>query len=166
MAASVIAMTAPRDPCDESAEVGFGEFEEAAVILNEPMAKRPSSSFVIVIVWGKLLLSPVRKKSVVASWKDDAPFKTTVSLSSCTENFPEVASRKPKTVMAVPVKLKVTKSPTLLVIWNVLSSGDNEESLRKDQRPVNGRTVSSMVVVEKVTLNKENQYPADSERSG
>jgi hypothetical protein len=112
-------MTAPRDTCDESAgagEAGVGEFEETAVILTEPMAKRPSSSFVIVNVWRKLSLSPVRKKSVVASWKDDAPFRTTVSLSSCTENFPEVASRKPKTVMAVPLKLRVTKSPTLFVV--------------------------------------------------
>ena len=72
------------------------------MILTEPMAKRPSSSFVIVIVWGKLLLSPVRKNSVVASWYNDAPFKTTISLSSCTENFPTIPSRKPKTVMAVP----------------------------------------------------------------
>ena len=78
------------------------EVEVAAVILTEPMAKRPSSSFVIVNVWRKLLLSPASKKSVVASWKGDAPFRTTVSLSSCTENFPEVPSRKPKTVMAVP----------------------------------------------------------------
>lgn len=99
-------MTAPRrDPCDEGAEVGFDEFEDAAVILTEPMAKRPSFSFVMVNVWGKLLLSPVRKKSVVASLADVAPFKTTVSLSSCTEKFPEVASRKPKTVIAEPEKL-------------------------------------------------------------
>ncbi len=122
-AASVIAMIVPRDRCDESPEVGLGlvtrlalriedresrrsathEFEEAAVILTEPMAKRPSSSFVIVNVWRKLLLSPVRKNSVVASLADDAPFRATaVSLSSCTENFPEVTSRKPKIVMAEP----------------------------------------------------------------
>jgi len=54
-----------------------------------------------------------------------------------------------------PEKLRVTKSPALLVVWYVLSSGDNEESLRKVQRPVNGRVVSSTVVVEKVTLNQE-----------
>ena len=69
------------------------EFEEAVVILTEPMAKRPSSSFVIVNVWRELSLSPVRKKSVVASLEDDAAFRTTVSLSSCTEKFPEVVSR-------------------------------------------------------------------------
>lgn len=46
----------------------------------------------------------------------------------------------------------MTKSPALLVVWYVLSSEDNEESLRKDQRPVNGRAVSSTVVVEKVTF--------------
>ena len=47
----------------------------------------------------------------------------------------------------------------------MLSSGDNEESLMKDQRPVNGRAVSSTVVVEKVTLNQENQYPMYTERA-
>jgi len=115
MAASVIATTVPRDTCDESAETGFGEFEEAVVILTEPMAKRPSSSFVIINVWGTLSLSPVRKKSVVASLENDAASRTTVSLSSCTEKFPEVVSRKPKTEIAVPEKLKPTKSPALLV---------------------------------------------------
>ena len=70
--------------------------------LTEPMAKRPSSSFVIVNVWRKLSLSPERKNSVVASLEEDAAFRMTVSLSSCTEKFPEVVSRKPKTVIAVP----------------------------------------------------------------
>ena len=31
---------------------------------------------------------------------------------------------------------------------------------------MNGRAVSSMVVVEKVTLNKMSQYPAYAERAG
>jgi hypothetical protein len=65
------------------------------------MAKRLLSSLVMVSVW-KLLLSPVRKKSVVATSEEDAPFKVTMSLSSFTENIPEVELRYPKTVTAVP----------------------------------------------------------------
>jgi hypothetical protein len=57
---------------------------------------------VMVSEWGKLLLSPVRKKSVVASLDEDTPLSAKVSLSSCTVNFPEVTSRKPKTVTAEP----------------------------------------------------------------
>ena len=48
------------------------------------------------------MLSPVRKKSVVATSEEDAPFRVTVSLSSFTEYFPEVAPRDPKTDTAVP----------------------------------------------------------------
>lgn len=69
----------------KSSRTATYELEETAVILTEPMAKRLSSSFVIVIVWTKLSFSPVRKKSVVASLEDDAAFRITVSLSSCTE---------------------------------------------------------------------------------
>ena len=69
----------------ESSRTATYELEETVVILTEPMAKRLSSSFVIVNVWTKLSLSPVRKKSVVASLKDVAAFRITVSLSSCTE---------------------------------------------------------------------------------
>jgi hypothetical protein len=49
-----------------------------------------------------LLLSPVRKNNVVASLVEDAPFRVTLSLSSRTVNRPELASRNPKTVTAVP----------------------------------------------------------------
>jgi len=55
----------------------------------------------MVNVW-KLLLSPVRKKSVVATSAEDAAFKVTVLLSSFTEYLPEVAPRNPKTDTAVP----------------------------------------------------------------
>lgn len=56
----------------------------------------------MVSVWGTLSLSPELKKSVVASLEEDAPFRAKVALSSCTENAPDVASRNPKTVTAVP----------------------------------------------------------------
>lgn len=99
------------------------------------MAKRPSASLVIVSEWGMVLSSPVRKKRVVATSEEDAPLSVTLSLSSCTEKFPEDTSRKPKTVTAepsdkgregavrgtegcnvaeevnAPEKLKLTKSP-------------------------------------------------------
>jgi len=47
-------------------------------------------------------LSPVRKKSVVATSEEDAPFRVRVSLSSFTEYLPEVELRNPKTDTAVP----------------------------------------------------------------
>jgi len=66
------------------------------------MAKRLSSSLVMIRVWGMLLLSPVRKNNVVASLVEDAPFRVTLSLSSRTVYRPELASRNPKIVTAVP----------------------------------------------------------------
>ena len=48
------------------------------------------------------MLSPVRKKSVVATSEEDAPFRVKLSLSSFTEYIPEAAPRKPETDTAVP----------------------------------------------------------------
>jgi hypothetical protein len=86
----------------ETGQLGTDDIEYAAVTLMKPMAKRPSSSLVMVSEWGKLLLSPVRKNRVVASLAEDAPLSVTLSLSSRTENCPEVSSRNPKTVTAEP----------------------------------------------------------------
>jgi hypothetical protein len=41
------------------------------------------------------------------------------------------------------------------VVWYVLSSEDNEESFMNDHWPVNGRAVSSITVLEKVTLDRK-----------
>ena len=40
------------------------------------------------------------------------------------------------------------------MVWYVLSREDNEESFWNDHWPVKGRAVSSMTVLEKVTLNR------------
>jgi len=39
---------------------------------------------------------------VVASLEEDSPFKVMLSLSSCTKNLPDAASRNPRTCTAVP----------------------------------------------------------------
>jgi len=119
--AIAIAAMAPRDVCDEEPEIGFVlarairipsveiakklctyDCDDAVVTLIEPMDKLLFPSLVIFSVCGTLLLSPVRKNSVVASLAEDSPLRVTVSLSNCTENGPDSASRNPKTVTAVP----------------------------------------------------------------
>ena len=58
-----------------------------------------------------------------------------------------------------PEKLYLTESPALVVVWYVVSSEDNEESFWNDHWPVNGRAVSSITVLEKVTLDGEKSVP-------
>jgi hypothetical protein len=117
--ATTIAAMVPLDKRDDKPELGISlvgtvriprnervrdctyKCVDAVVTLIEPTAKRLLSSLVIVSVC-RLLLSPVRKKSVVATSTEDAPFRMTLALSSFTENLREVLSRNPKTVTAVP----------------------------------------------------------------
>jgi hypothetical protein len=113
--ATTIAAMVPLDKRDDKPELGISKCVDAVVTLIEPTAKRLLSSLVIVSVC-RLLLSPVRKKSVVATSTEDAPFRMTLALSSFTENLREVLSRNPKTVTAVPEKLKLRKSPALVVV--------------------------------------------------
>jgi hypothetical protein len=50
-------------------------------------------------------------------------------------------------------------------VWYVLSNEDKDVSFRKDHWPRNGSSVSSVIVLEKVTLNRNNQHPVHAKRA-